>query len=679
MARLFPDSEKQRIIFTSNAEQYFYDLCKEQLSDEWRVYFSCTLSAMEQGEGLKDNEVDFVLYHPHWGVIVVEVKGGRIKHETETGKFFSINRHNETFEIKNPFQQVLVWKSRFLRFLRRENVKVPVSHAVCLPAVAEEEFPQSASVEKTIILGRSRLKTLEHSLKDLVKRCQPEVYLKFEDVAQALDIALIGSSFTSRLYIRDYIDSHELRVKDIEVIHETLITPIAGASRLGIEGEAGTGKTMLALLLARTFRDQGKAVLLLSSNGLLNLFLKQESGPKVDVATYGELASSFGIDLMEPVQDYAGTKDDWIQYEGPDRLRRKIKESGKRYHVILCDEAQDVQPFWWEAIQELLVGKNAEGKTEGDASNEEGRFYVFFDRSQGVFGSGGREKSFVPEESLPIPPPYFPLVHNYRTTREIAIFSRAFRTGTAILKSHCGRLGYVPEILIYDDAIDCERVLGRLLRKLIREEGLGTDEVTILSARNPKGAESVLFEKDTVANFPLHILNYDKKKSWLEARAPRGKISVSTIARFKGLEAPVAILMNLSEYHLPLDNPIMSSLVYVAATRAKHMLYVLIQKNDPKLAVLQKALKEIQTTGFMVLEGSNADFEFSGTVAHYNPERVGWLSVDDPAFQKGNIIFFPHDVKKAGIAVLKVGMKLKFRPRVEGLATIACDLREAKK
>lgn len=665
MAKLFPDSDKQRIIFTSNAEQQFYELCKERLSENWRVYYSCTLSTMESGEGMKDNEVDFVLYHPSWGVVVVEVKGGRIKHEADTGKFFSINRHQETFEIKNPFQQVLVWKSRFLRFLRKENVKVPVTHAVCLPSVGEDELTASAGIEPAIILGRNRLKTLEASVKEIVRRSQPEMYLKFEDVSQTLDIALIGSTFTSKLYIRDYIDSHELRVKDIEVIHETLITPIAGTQRLGIEGEAGTGKTMLALLLARYFRDQGKAVLFLSSNGLLNQFLKQESGPKVDVVTYGELSTSFGFDITEPPSDYQGTKEDWVQYEGPDRLRRKINESNKRYNIILCDEAQDVQPFWWDAIQELLV------KSDEDPSH----FYVFFDRSQGVFGSGGREKTFVPEDTLPIPPPYFPLVHNYRTTREIAIFSRAFRTGTAILKSHCGRLGYIPEILTYDDAADCERVLGRLVRKLTREEGLNTEELAILSARNPKADESVLFDKNAIAGFPLHVLQYDRKKSWQEARAPRGKIAVSTISRFKGLETPVAILMNLSEYDLSLDNPIMSSLVYVAATRAKHMLYILIQKSDPKLAVLKKALKEIQTTGFMVLEGSQADFEFSGTVTHYNPERLGWLSVDDPAFQKGSIMFFPHDVKKGDLPPLKVGMKLKFRPRVEGLATIACDLR----
>jgi ATP-dependent exoDNAse (exonuclease V) beta subunit len=155
-------------------------------------------------------------------------------------------------------------------------------------------------------------------------------------------------------------------------------------------------------------------------------------------------------------------------------------------------------------------------------------------------------------------------------------------------------------------------------------------------------------------------------------------VDLATISGFKGLETPIAILLNLSEYNLPLDNPIMSSLVYVACTRAKHMLYIMVQKDDPKRAAFEAALKTIKDTGGMVLEGSDANFEFVGSVSHYNPDRVGWLSVNDPAFEKSTIMFFPHDVKAAGLEGLKTGDNLRFRPRVEGHSTIATDLKPLK-
>jgi ATP-dependent exoDNAse (exonuclease V) beta subunit len=119
----------------------------------------------------------------------------------------------------------------------------------------------------------------------------------------------------------------------------------------------------------------------------------------------------------------------------------------------------------------------------------------------------------------------------------------------------------------------------------------------------------------------------------------------------------------------------MSSLVYVACTRAKHMLYIMVQKDDPKRAAFEAALKTIKNTGGMVLEGSDANFEFVGSVSHYNPDRLGWLTVNDPAFEKSTIMFFPHDVRAAGLDGLKVGDNLRFRPRVEGQSTIAADLK----
>lgn len=665
MARLFPDSEKSRVIFSSNAEEAFYHQCRESLSDGWRVYHSCTLSVMDHDEGLRDNEIDFVCYHPQVGVIVVEVKGGRIRFDGNTGYYYSINRHGESFRIKDPFEQSLVWKSRFLRFLKRHKVKVPISHAVCFPSVAEEEIQISAAVSREIIIGRNSLKDLEAALKRIAVKSQPEKFLDFKDVAGELDRYLIGKSFTTKLYLRDYLDSHEHRVKDVESIHETLITPIASSMRLGIEGEAGTGKTMLAQMLAKHFRDQSKTVLLLSSNGLLNLYLKKEIGANISVETYPEMAGSFGVNLLIPPQDYEGKKEDWIQYEAPERLKKAIAQSDKRYDVVICDEAQDVQPFWWEAIESII-----------DQSSEESRFYLFFDGSQGVFGAG--DKHFVAEEVLPISPPYFPLVHNYRTTREIASFSRAFRTGNMVLQSHSGRLGYVPELIVYKDAEDARKILNRLFCRLMRHEGLTSEEITILSARNPAARESILYNTNEIGRISLHRLTPAKKKSWREAKAPKGTVGVSTIAGFKGLETQVGILLNVSEYNLPVENPIMSSLIYVAVTRARHMLYVFVQKDDPKRQAFEKALSAIKSSGTMILEGSKSDFEFCGTVSHYNPERVGWLKVDDPAFQQGSIMFFPHDVSKADLMNIKVGAKIKFRPRVEGYATIACDLTVAR-
>jgi len=243
------------------------------------------------------------------------------------------------------------------------------------------------------------------------------------------------------------------------------------------------------------------------------------------------------------------------------------------------------------------------------------------------------------------------------------------------MQSHCGRLGYIPEIIVYEDAQDCRGKLGRLFRKLFREEEVSTDDVTILSARNPKTPESVLKPTDVIARYKMRLLSANRGHSSESDATRTNTVEMATISGFKGLETPIAILLNVSEYRLPIENPIMSSLIYVACTRAKHMLYIMVQKDDPKRANFEAALKTIKNTGGMVLEGSDANFEFSGTVSHYNPDRLGWLTVNDPAFEKSTIMFFPHDVKAAGLDGLKTGDSLRFRPRVEGHSTIATDLK----
>jgi hypothetical protein len=661
MATMFPDYRQKRLIFASKAEESFYKLA-EALPSSWSVYYSCTLSSVEPGKGLQDNEIDFVLYHPKYGLFVIEVKGGGISYDAEKSQFFSVNRHGQKFEIKNPFQQALVWKSRFLRFLKNRQIKVPTTHLVCFPSVREDDIPSSASVQHDLILGRDRLNRLEDYLKSIARMVHPSKFLNFADRRKELDQILRGTTYTTRLYLRDYIDNHELKVQDVEIIHETLITPIAGTRRMAIEGEAGTGKTILAMMLARTFRDQGRSVLLLSSNPLLNNYMKTETGHGVDVQTYWELASSFGIELLRRPNGFEGSREDWIQYVGPERLKEAIQESSRRYDVLLCDEAQDVQPFWWESLEAVLKGP-------------ESHFYIFFDRSQGVFGSGSSDTSFVPEDVLPIQTPYFPLVHNYRTTREISAFSGSFRTGTEILRSHSARLGYFPEMIAYEDERDAEQKLSQLFKRLFEREGLQTNEVTILSGRRPFFEGSWLKDFRKVGQYELMDLGSLRNRTLPKANELDGKVPIITIPSFKGLETKVGIITNLSEYNLPFNNPIMASLFYVACTRAKHMLYIMVKKGDDKHAAITQALNKLDVTGSMVVD-QVSNIEFSGTIAHYNPDRVGWLKVDDPAFQKGSIMFFPHDVAKANLSDLQVGMRLKFTTRVEGYMTIACDLKQ---
>lgn len=657
MATMIPDTAKQRVVFPSSAEEIFYRAASTGLGAGWRVYYSCVLSAFEPGEGIQSNEIDFVLWHPSAGFVVIEVKGGRI--QIENGEFFSINRQGEKFRIQNPFNQALVWKNRFYRFLKRENMRMPVCHAVCLPNLDESELPVTAGVERELVIGRGRLARLDQTLNEIVRKSHLEKYLKFVNPGEkAIDRLVNGSHYESRKYLREYIDHHDLRVADIESIQESLVTPVTSALRLGIEGEAGTGKTMLAAMLARRYRDEGARVLFTSSNPLLNERLRADTGRGVDVMTYSELASRFGVELLRVPSGYHGKLEDWIQFDGPEKLKQAIGQldaaDPRRYDVILCDEAQDVQPFWWEAIESLL------------SDPQTGRFYLFFDRSQGVFGSGGGETLFVPEQVLPVAPPYFPLVHNYRTTKEISTFAREFRTGKQVLQSHSARSGFMPQVVTYKDREDAQKKLEALLLDLVRREHVRPDEIALVSARNPRSPESIL------AGMKSSSLGID------DGVAAPGGVQVATVAGFKGLEAKAAILVNFSEHKMEISNPIMSSMMYVATTRARHVLIVMLREGDSKMDAVSAALKAAAipgSVGSLVIDRSEEVFEAEGVVTFFDPDRMGSLTIDDGERGRRSFMFFPYDLVRAGLGNIRVGMRLLFRPRQIGEVVVASDFR----
>ena len=664
MAVLHPDVKKTEVAFPSQAEEIVYRLA-ETLPDGWRIYHSVTLSMKDEREGVKDGEIDFVFYHPAHGVIVVEVKGGRISLDGQTGSFYSLNRHGRSFHIKNPFQQAIVWRNRFVRFLRANNINVPVSHAVCFPQVDESEFPVHATIEPSVLLGRRGLEQLEAFLKGVARSFHREDFLKFRDVANELDRLLIGTTFESKPMLREYIDTHEAAVSESDLMHDVLVSPVTGVPRLGIEGEAGTGKTILAMTLARYFRDQGERVLYLVSSPLLAARISSEMGDGIDVLGVQELAAKHSVNLLVTPTDWSQTPKDYVQVEAPERLRKSIEASDKRYGVLIVDEAQDIQPYWWVALESLLENKDTS------------RLYTFFDRDQGVFGGSDEgDSGYKPEDTLPVPANFMRLERNYRNTRQISDFSRGFRRSSqSHMAATSDRAGYMPVLIRYKDAADAKAKIAELVRELTDERGVREDEIVLLSGRAPENKDSVLSGTETLAGLRVTKLTADRLRNALPTNA--GEIGISTIASFKGLESKVVIAFNLSEYNMAPEHPIMSSLLYVAMTRAKHMLYVLVKEGDAKDVVFTRLYKSVDRGAALVLNAEDRAGERSGSVVHFNPERAGIIALDTvDGGSLHTVLMFGPDLRRAGIHALKRDDRLVFRVRSEGGIVFAVDIRK---
>jgi superfamily I DNA/RNA helicase len=207
----------------------------------------------------------------------------------------------------------------------------------------------------------------------------------------------------------------------------------------------------------------------------------------------------------------------------------------RRFGAVVIDEAQDLQPEWWELLELLL-------------DNDDGWLWAFRDSGQNLYSR---------EEETPVRMEVFRLEENVRNTQEVHDAASQFTRGdTGICIGPAG--GHVRyEFATTQRAV--RTVVGRALHRLINEDGFSREDVVVLTATST--VKSALAGVDRVGSFDLKP--YGEEGSG---------IAVESVWRFKGLERPVVIVTDLTE-----DTK--DALLYVAMTRARSVL-ILVGDND---------------------------------------------------------------------------------------------------
>src|SRR5262249_25084413 len=102
MARMYP----QRLLdaVKSPAEQAVYTILATHLPNDFVVFHNVRWLAKSRAGGAVDGETDFLIAHPDYGVLVIEVKGGTIRYDGATGAWTSTDRNGVVYDI-DPFGQ----------------------------------------------------------------------------------------------------------------------------------------------------------------------------------------------------------------------------------------------------------------------------------------------------------------------------------------------------------------------------------------------------------------------------------------------------------------------------------------------------------------------------------------------------------------------------------------------
>jgi hypothetical protein len=524
----------------SAAERRLYEGFLEQLEDEYVVYHSVDWVVAGRPGRPDEGEADFVLTHPELGLLVLEVKGGRVAFDPKTRRWTQTGHSGTHVLDEDPFHQANGAMRSLVRILEGqpgwERWKPSYGFGVAFP---DGSYGRSAhpGAPAEVVIDRDDL----HRLGTRV----PEIMRTFQRPGRrfgAEGMDAVATAFGFRVEVRTPLklrfDEEDRKIVELTDDQAWVLAFVLHRRRAAVVGPAGSGKTLLAISVAKQLAAGGRRTLLTCFNRRLgdHLAASLHGVAGVEVATFHqlcvELAEQAGIVLPEAD---VGPGSPYFEHRLPEALAEAAVKLGPRFDAIVVDEGQDFRAWWWPALLSL------------HADPDDGPLYVFADDNQNLYGG---ELPVEDEDRVgPIP-------HNLRNTKQIGEFVSVFYKGEQPPIAR-GPAGEPVEILGYDDERGLEHLLSVVLRNLIEEEHVPLDDIVVLT---PSGTEkSALRRLGSIDGYRLS-----------ETVEP-GTLLATSVHAFKGLERPVVILAELGDKHVE-D---LRQYLYVGGSRARNHLVVL--------------------------------------------------------------------------------------------------------
>lgn len=106
MAKVVPLLEERQLrSLSSRAEADVYKQCLPLWVEETLVVFSMPWIRVGPFGQPRDGETDFVIFNRDRGMLTIEVKGGGVEVDPQSGVWTSVDRHGDRHDIKDPFEQ----------------------------------------------------------------------------------------------------------------------------------------------------------------------------------------------------------------------------------------------------------------------------------------------------------------------------------------------------------------------------------------------------------------------------------------------------------------------------------------------------------------------------------------------------------------------------------------------
>jgi len=532
VARMHPQS----IVFAeSGAERQVFEALERALPNTCDVLHHVSWVQRVSGRS-RDGESDFVIVDPDRGILVLEVKGGVVRYDANTGSWSTGSSDGPRTVIGDPFQQATNGKWNLRRWLEElpdwNKAWGPFGHAVAFPSglLTGGALPQTDPgllIDAEDFQNNARLKQkLDGALQLWADGS------RLGEAGAARVVQALAHDIEIRQPLGMAVDEADREILQLSDSQLGILRLLSATRRVAISGPAGSGKTLLAAEKARRLAADGFRTLFTCFNRPLADYLRGSlaGNERLEVLSFHQLCRQLAVEAHLPLPPQPWSQSQWDQVVG--LLEPAASKLGPRYDGLVIDEGQDFSDDWWLPLLTLLH------------EPDNGILYVFYDSNQAIY----RRPGGLPEGLVTVP-----LWENWRNTRPIFDAVMRFFEGERI---ECrGPAG--PAVEWHKVATrDLRRELGIVLQKLIVDGRLGARELVVLT---PKTVDRSACG-GRCGNFML-------------TPTPRGQTDVllSSIYRFKGLDAKAVIVCEVSG---PEDASFVQ-LMYVACSRARSLLVVM--------------------------------------------------------------------------------------------------------
>jgi len=504
---------------SSNAEMRMFDQLRSAFSrPDQNGWFAMHSLNLPWHEYKRFGEIDFVICGPG-GLFVLEVKGGGVS--CHDGIWETTNRYGEIGRLReSPFKQ----SEGALHGLRG---KLPASlssvfvvgYGVVMPDI--ERLPDSAEWDRSVLADGRDFRQFEKWLERFVRYWRAKDARKPVVTPSQLNELQqhLRPDFEAVVPLRVSAHEVERRVAHLTEDQLRLIDVVEANPRVICSGGAGTGKTMLALELAKRWGASGMKTALACHSPWLKRFLERNA------------VAGLSVSLVDSLHVAAK------------------RTSIERFDALIVDEGQDILNM--DALAQL------DSCLHGGIS--EGRWCFFHDANN----QSGLCGSYVPDaydylES--ISPARIPLKTNCRNS--LPILQRIQGDLDAdVGNSGVGDGPAIREVCV-TDTDSAIQALEKELHDLVDVEGFRPGEIVVLSPLS--------FAQSWTSSLSRNLRD---SVSVLDDVSPRNmnrhSIGFAQIGDFKGLESEVVVLVDMPR---PGHSEPLRSLHYVGMSRARALL-----------------------------------------------------------------------------------------------------------